>query len=91
MYTCSISVVVLCCLCFVVCAHAVLQEVHVRPSKVVLLFHHLCCLPPSSLVPYSHPLTSTLLFLLHSPSVSQAVQMHYVTLWTKLNTIISRR
>lgn len=72
-------------------ALSVLQRVNSSPSQVVLLLTHLSSLPPSSLVPYTPCVMSSLPLLLHSPSTSRVAQGLVLTLWTKLNTIIPRR
>ena len=68
----------------------VLSQLESSPSRALVLLSHLTSLPPPSLPPYCHTLSSTLPLLL-SPSVSRRVQEAYLSLWTKLNLVVPRR
>lgn len=71
-------------------AKAVLSQLQTSPSRAIILLSHLTSLPPSSLPPYCHALTSTLPLLLSS-STTRRVQDSYLALWTKLNLVTPRQ
>ena len=68
----------------------VLQHLHSSPSRALLLLNHFSSLSPSALIPYAPALTSTLPLLL-DPTVPRRIQALYLSIWTKLNTVVPRK